>query len=557
MAVDPVTVQLLRNRVASVMEEMDFRFYRSGYSTIVRESRDFSCVIVDRRGRLLVAPWMFFHAPVYFHLVGRVLELYGADGLEDGDVIVCNHPYEGNMPHVSDMAVVAPIFHDGELVAFAGSIAHKADVGGTVPGSTNGQATEMFQEGMLLPPVKLHRAGVPDADVERLIAANTRAPELVLGDLSGQIGAIKIGRQQVLEMCGRFGGTTVGEAFDDMIRSSGEEFRAALATLPDGTNEADGFLDHDGIDTDTPVRLAVRVTVKDGRPSFDFTGSSPRTRGPTNLRIGLVEACVYYVLIGMLDPELRYSDAIRDLVAFEFGDNTVVNARPPAPVSSYMKTCQKLIDVLLQAMDPFLPGRAIAHSGGSGGSIVVAWKDDDGIHKPRANQYEIFGSAYGASPAGDGASGASVHLANLFIAPVEIIESEFPCRINRFELNPDSGGAGEYRGGLSFVREYRLEAPAAVVYRSDRAIVPPSGLAGGLPGGKSRFVLAPGTTEAQVMPSSCRLDLDAGTTFAVQGAGGGGYGDPGQRSREGLERDLEEGYVTLDGALRDYGADES
>ncbi len=555
MAVDPVTVQLLRNRVASVMQEMDFRFYRSGYSTIVRESRDFSCVIVDRSGRLLVAPWMFFHAPVYFHLVGRVLELYGSDGLSPGDVIVCNHPYEGNMPHVSDMAVVSPIFHDGRLVAFAGSIAHKADVGGTVPGSTNGQATEMFHEGMLLPPVKLHRAGVPDADVERLIAANTRAPELVLGDLSGQIGAITMGRRQVIEMCDRFGGATVSEAFEDMIKSSGEEFRAALARLPDGTNAAEGFLDHDGVETDTPVRLAVRVTVADGRPTFDFSATARRTRGPTNLRIGLVEACVYYVLIGMLDPELRYSDAIRDLVGFEFGDDTVVNASPPAPVSSYMKTCQKLIDVLLQALDPFLPGRAIAHSGGSGGSIVVAWKGDDGIRKPRANQYEIFGSAYGASSGGDGASGASVHLANLFIAPVEIIESEFPCRITRFELNPDTGGAGEYRGGLSFVRQYTLEAPAAVVYRSDRAIIAPAGLAGGRDGGPSRFVLAPGTPEARVMPSSCRLDLDAGTTFAVRGAGGGGYGDPARRDRERLERDLEEGYVSREGARRDYGDD--
>ena len=555
MAIDPVTVQLMRNRVGSIMEEMDFRFYRSGYSTIVRESRDFSCVIVDRRGQLLVAPWMFFHAPVYFHLVGRVLELYGSDGLEDGDVIVCNHPYEGNMPHVSDMAVVAPIFHYGKLVGFAGSVAHKAAVGGTVPGSTNGQATVIFQEGMLLPPVKIHRAGVPDSDVERLIASNSRSPELVLGDLSGQIGAITIGRRQVFEMCERFGGATVSEAFDDMIRNSGEEFREALATLPNGTNESEGFLDHDGIDTDTPVRIAVCITVDNGRPTFDFTGSSPRTRGPTNLRIGLIEACVYYVLIGMLDPELRYSDAIRNLVSFKFGENTVLNAHPPAPVSSYMKTCQKLIDVLLQALDPFLPGRAIANSGGSGGSIVVAWKGDAGIRKPRANQYEIFGSAYGASPSRDGASGASVHLANLFIAPVEIIESEVPCRITRFELNRDSGGAGEYRGGLSFVREYRLEAPATVVYRSDRAIVPPSGLAGGRPGGKSRFVLAPDTPESQVMPSSCRLDLEAGTTFAVQGAGGGGYGDPGQRRRERLERDLEEGYVTHDGARRDYGTD--
>ena len=156
-APDPVTVQIVRNRIASLMEEMDYRFYRSGYSTIVRESRDFSCVVTDRRGRLAVAPFMYFHAPVYFHLIRRILELYGEDGLDDGDVLVCNHPYEGNLPHVPDMALVRPVFANGTIVAFTASIAHKADMGGAVPGSTWGQATDLFQEGMLLPPVKIVR----------------------------------------------------------------------------------------------------------------------------------------------------------------------------------------------------------------------------------------------------------------------------------------------------------------------------------------------------------------------------------------------------------------
>lgn len=548
--VDPITVELLRNRIASLMEEMDYHFYRSGYSTIVRESRDFSCVIVDPKGRLLVAPWMFFHAPVYFHLVQRILKDYGEE-LADGDVFVTNHPYDGNMPHASDMGFVAPIFHDGTLVAFAATIAHKADVGGTVPGSTYGSATEIYHEGMMLPPVRIHRAGKPVDDMMRLIAANTRAPYVVLGDISGQIGVTRIGRRHMQEMCERFGVDVVLDSMEAMIAASAKDFRAALTRIPNGTADAEGFLDHDGVNTETRVRLHVRIEVTDGRLHFDFTGCAPATRGPINLRIAMVEACVHYCLIGLLDPSMRYSDGVRELVRFTFAPNSVVSAEAPRPCSSYMKCCQKLCDVIIEAMDTLLPGRSIAHSGGSGGSIIVAWKGD--TRPKRGNQYEIFGSAYGAGDGADGASGLTTHLANLFAAPVEIIEAEFPCRIRRFELNTDSGGAGEFRGGLNFIREYEMLEPAEIVYRSDRSIVAPSGLRGGLPGGPSRLILNPDTPEAQIMPSSCRLDLAEGTIFRLNGAGGGGYGDPKKRDRAAIETDIAEGFVTMEAAMRDYG----
>jgi N-methylhydantoinase B len=550
MAVDPITVELLRNRIASLMEEMDYHFYRSGYSTIVRESRDFSCVIVDPNGRLLVAPWMFFHSPVYFHLVQRIKDIYGVEDLADGDVFVTNHPYEGNMPHASDMGFIAPIFFEGTLVAFAATIAHKADIGGTVPGSTYGSATELYHEGMMLPPIRIHRAGKPIDDVMRLISANTRAPYVVIGDISGQIGVTRIGRKHMQEMCARFGVKTVLESMDAMITASGEEFSAALKSIPDGIAEATGYLDHDGVDETTKVKLNVKITIKSGKLHFDFTGCDPQTQGPVNLRIAMVEACVYYCLIGLIDPNLRYSDGIRDLVSFEFTPRSVVSAEPPRPCSSYMKCCLKLCDVILEAMDPLLPGRAIAHSGGSGGSIIVAWKGDT---KPkRGNQYEIFGSAYGAGVGSDGASGASVMLANLFAAPVEIIESEFPCRIREYSLNTDSGGAGEFRGGLNFVREYEMLESAEIVYRADRSIELPAGIQGGMPGGPSRFVVNPGTPDEQQMPSSARMTLTAGTSFRVNGPGGGGYGDPKKRDVEALANDVAEGYVSEAAADKFY-----
>ena len=546
---DTVTVQIVRNRIASVMEEMDYRFYRSGYSTIVRESRDFSCVVADRNGRLAVAPPMFFHGTVYYHLIRRILDLYGADGLADGDVFVCNHPYEGNLPHVPDMALAAPVFHGGKLVAFTASIAHKADMGGAVPGSTWGQATELFQEGLLLPPVRIARASAPDRDLERVIAANSRAPELVLGDMRAQIGVIGKGRERLQALCAQFGGEVVVGAIEAVIGASARSFRAAMKRLPEGRHEAEGFLDNDGIGGDR-VRLHVAVTAADGRLGLDFSGCAPQTRGPANLRIAMVESCSFYCLMGFLDPELPYSDAARDLVDFTFAPRSVVSAEPPAPCSSYMKTCHKLVDVILQALDPFLPGRAIANAGGSGGSIVMAWRD----RRPgRGNQYEIFGSAYGASAGQDGATGVTTHLANLYGTPIEIVESEFPCRVTRYEPIADSGGAGEFRGGLAFRRDYELLGHASVVYRGDRAAVAPSGLAGGGSGATSGFVVDPGTGRERPCPSSFREEFGPGARFSLRTAGGGGYGDARRRDPAALARDIAEGYVTPDGARRDYG----
>ncbi len=538
--VDPVTVQILRHRIASLMDEMHHHFFRSGYSTIVRESRDFSCVILDRAGRLLVSPPMFFHSTAYRHLVARIIELYGADGLEDGDVFVCNHPYDGNLPHVPDMAVIAPIYYEGALVGFAGSIAHKADFGGLVPGSAFGQATEYFQEGIVFPPVRYYRAGVPVKDMERLIAANSRQPELVLGDLRGQLGACRIGRERMAALCAEHGPDVMQAALAAMIEASGMEMRAALGRLPDGVHEAEAFIDNDGIDMDRPVRLHVRITVAKGEVEFDFTATDPQGKGPVNLRSALVEACCFQALIGVLDPELNYSDAARDAVRIRTTPGTVVDALSPSGGSNYMKTCTTVVDMLLEALGPFKPDRAAAFSGGSYG-MAINWRAEKRV--PRGNQYEIFGSAYGGCSGQDGASGVTVHLSNLFITPIEIIETEFPCRIIRFELIAGSGGAGEYRGGLAFRRDYELLEPAMVVFRGERARVPPKGVAGGRPGRAGRFVLHPETPEETELPITCRIDVEAGTRLRIEGAGGGGYGDPQRRDPEALVRDLREGYA--------------
>ncbi len=550
-AVDPVTIQVLRNKVASLVDEMHYHFYRSGYSTIVRESRDFSCVIVDCRGRLIVPPPMFFHAPVYRHFVGRILELYDADDIRDGDVFVSNHPYEAGVPHVSDMGFVAPIFADGKLIGFSGSLAHKADIGGTNPGSTSANSTEIYQEGLLLPPLKYYRAGEPNLDLERIILSNSRQPYLVRGDIHAQVAATLMGVTRMQELAGRFGADTVIDAFDAILRGAAEELRGAIAELPDGAASAVGYMDDDGVDLDTPVKFAVTITVKGDRATFDFSDSGPQARGPVNLRPSMVEACVFYSLIGSLGPDLHFNDGMLDAVDLVYAPNTVTNASPPAPVSSYQKANLKLTDVILEAMAHFKPDRAIAGSGSSG-SLLISWQD--GGREGQSNmQYEIFASAYGGGRGHDGTSMVATHLSNLHITPIEILESEYPCRVSEFGIVADSGGPGEFRGGVAFRRRYELLQDATVVRRYDRAKHPSTGTEGGGNGRPSRFVITDADGAEHEMPSSGRFELKAGQGFYLEKAGGGGFGDPAKRDHAAIARDIAEGYVTLEAAKRDYG----
>jgi N-methylhydantoinase B len=548
---DAITVEILRNKIASLTEEMHYHFYRSGYSTIIRESRDFSCVILDRDGRLITAPPMFFHAPVYRHLVGRILKTYSG-AIKDGDVFVSNHPYEGGLPHVSDMAFVAPILSADALVGFSGSIAHKADIGGTVAGSTSANATEMYHEGLLIPPIKIWDAGQFLPDIERIILANSRQPELVRGDMGAQIAVTQMGAVRVKELCARFGAGVVTGSFAAILAGAAEELRRAIARLPEGEASAEGLLDSDGVEVDKPVKLAVTISVKGGLTVFDFSKSGPQARGPINLRPSMIEACVFYCLIGCLDPKLQFNDGMRDAVRIVLAPRTVTNAEPPAPVSNYQMVNLKLVDVILEALAQFNPQRGIANAGSSS-ALSIAWR------KARPGQssmqYEIIGSAYGGGAGHDGVTGTATHLSNLHTTPIEILESEYPCRVTRFDIVADSGGAGCSRGGSSLLREYELLEDATVIRRFDKAKFPPRGLAGGKDGARARFVIELGTPEEREILASGRYEMKAGAKFLLQTAGGGGYGSPLARDRAAIARDIAEGSVSRERAAKDYGED--
>ena len=550
MAIDPITVQILKNKVASLVDEMHYHFYRSGYSTIIRESRDFSCVILDKGGRLIVPPPMFFHAPFYKHFVDRTVELYREDGLKDGDVVVSNHPYEAGVPHVSDMAFIAPIFFDGILVGFSGSCAHKADIGGTNPGSTSANSTEIYQEGLVLPPIKMTDQGTYDEDLERLILTNSRQPELVRGDIRAQIAATEIGVARMRDHCTRFGVDMVMNSFAAILKAAADEMQAAISALPDGVASADGYMDDDGVEMDKGVYFAVTITKQGDDITFDFSNSQAQAKGPINLRPSMVEACVFYSMIGCLGHNMQFNDGMRDVVNFVYAPRTITNAESPAPVSSYQKANLRLTDVILEALATFNPARAIAGSGSSG-SLSINWHQGG---KPGHNtlQYEILGSAYGGGQGNDGCNATATHLSNLHVTPIEIIESEYPCRITEFNMVPDSGGAGEFRGGVAFRRRYEVTQDCTVVRRYDRYKYPPPGAKGGQQGGGSKFVIRVGTDEEESTPASGKFELQAGHAFYLESAGGGGFGDPAERDPERLARDIDEGYVSKQAARDKY-----
>jgi N-methylhydantoinase B len=372
------------------------------------------------------------------------------------------------------------------------------------------------------------------------------------GDIQAQFAVTRMGAARVRDLCAQFGAATVTGAFAAILTGAAQELRRAIAALPEGEAFAEGLLDSDGVAVEAPVRLAVAVTIRDGVAAFDFSGSAPQARGPVNLRPSMVEACVFYSLIGCLGPGLQFNDGMRDVVRLTFAPRTVVNAEPPAPVSNYQMVNLKLVDVILEALAQFNPNRAIANAGSSSALGIAYAKGRPG---QSSMQYEILGSAYGGGNGHDGTTGTATHLSNLHVTPIEILESEYPCRVTRFDLVPDSGGPGQWRGGLSLRREYQLLEDATVIRRFDKTRFLPVGLAGGGAGSRSRFVIRLGTEAEQDTRASGRYDMQAGERFLIQTGGGGGYGNARARERAAVMRDLAEGYVTRDAAVKDYGAE--
>ena len=546
-----IDIEIVKASLSGIVQEMQNSLFRTGFSTIVRESQDASCAIMDARGDVIAQHVVLpLHMGAFPACCGAVINAYKGD-IEDGDAYLINHPYEGGSPHAPDMAVITPIFIERELIGFCGSIAHKSDIGGPVPGSCSGQARETFNEGLHLPAVRYHRGGQRSIEIEQIIAANSRTPELVLGDIRGQVGASRLGEQRVRELIAKFGKTNALACFTRLLELAEMKMKSAIAEWVDGRFEAERFVDDDGVDLNKPVRIHVVVEKKGDTIHFDFSGSADQTKGPANVRPPLVKAAVGYALISLVDPLIFINSGIMRSFSIKTREGSVLDPKFPAPVNTYNATVHAMVESLFAALSHVVPARARADGCGSRSIIIGGRSTSAG---KAYVQYEIVGGGAGGRASKDGASGTSVNQSNAKIASIEIIESEFPTRVQRFELIKDSGGAGEFRGGLGIRREYVNLADARFSIRSSKHIIPPLGAAGGGEGRTGDIIINPGTDAEKHLPTRyADYPLKAGDVFRLDTPGGGGLGDPRSRDPAKVLADVIEGYVSPEHAARDYG----
>jgi N-methylhydantoinase B len=551
MTLDPVTFQVLRARFSGVVQEMQLSLFRTGYSTIIRDSQDASCALLNIDGKVVAQHVVLpLHIGAFPACTAAVLDEFG-DSLRPGDAYLINHTHLGGSPHAPDFFIVCPIFVGNEFTGFAASMAHKGDIGGPVPGSCSAAATEIYNEGLLLPAVAYQRDYATVRDIERIVAANSRTPLVVVGDMRGQLGSARLGERRVTEIAAKHGVGELLEYFEELLRVSGERVRASVRTWPDANVSAERYVDDDGIDLDHSYKVAVTVEKSGDRLAFDFTGSDDQTRGAANIRPPLLRAACAYAVISLLGPQTWVNSGLLDALDIVTRPGSVVDPRFPAAVNTYNPTVHAVVDAVFEALSHIVPGRGRA-DGCASRSFVMSGRGQGAGRK--YVQYELFGGGTGARTDHDGISGSSVNHTNGKIAPIEIVESEYPTRVLRCELIKDSGGAGRFRGGLGILREYEVLEPARFSLRSTRHKVAPLGVDGGGSGRIGRLTVNPGSPTEKVLPSRyADLPLQPGDRFILETPGGGGYGSAFERDPTNVLADVRNGYVSCAAAFADYG----
>ena len=550
-AVDPVTFQVIASRLSGIVQEMQDNVFRTGYSTVVRESQDASCMLLDAEGNVVGE-----HVVLPLHVsclpeVVRAIRRDFCDDIQPGDAFITNHPYLAGVPHSMDMAVLTPAFDGDELIAFCGSIAHKTDLGGVVAGTANGNARELFQEGIQFPPTRFERGGETERDIEAIVRANSRTPEVVLGDIRGQVGVARLGERRLAETIARYGRERLLATFARRQVIAESYIRGVLRGWPDGTHEGERFLDS-GEGPAGRIRFHVRVDKRGDRIRFDFSGSDDQSGGPINIRPPLVRGCVYFALIAMIDPTMPNNGGIERVAECTFRRGSILDPEFPAATNTYMPTATAVAEACIRALGSFVPERRTAgNSGGSGLSIGGRRADGTSFL-----QYELIGSAAGGRVGSDGPSGVAVLLSNSRTAPIEVLECEFETRFRRWELISDSGGAGEFRGGLGARRVEEMLGTSQLTLRSTGHVVAAWSRDGGAEGTLARFTINPATPAAEVTPNRFSgRELRRGDVIADERGGGGGLGDPHRRSFELVLDDVLDGYVTREAAISTYGVD--
>ena len=553
MAIDPIGFSVFQNALVGVAEQMSAIIWRTSYSTVIREMLDYSTAVFDRRGRIVAQA---SRIPMHLNSMSRSLHttltrVYPPETWNEGDIVLMNDPYWGGQ-HLPDIQTFMPVFADGELVAIVGTLGHHLDVGGMRPGSYAGDATEIYQEGLRIPPIKIAENYKLDARLVDLIGANIRQPEKTLGDLRAQTAALEIGEKAVIELVKRYGVAEFCELSDEAIDSSERRMRASLKEIPEGTYGAEYFVDDDGV-VDEPIRIAVEVTVKNGELEVDFTGSALQRRGPINATMSSTESATYYVIMSIADSTIPPNFGCYKPIRIVAPEGSVVNAQAPAPVVGRNAITHTIANVLFAAFSSALPDRIpAAYYGMSNVHILSGDGGQDGGKGWIFFDIEVGG--WGARPTKDGPDCYSQGIHNLANTPIEMVESTYPLRYTRYELLTDSGGAGEYRGGLGVARDIEfLDFSGLLNTQFDKFKVAPFGLQGGGPGACGKLVLKTNGQGLALPSKTVNQTLRQGDILSMHTQGGGGFGNPKKRDLELVRRDLREGKVSMKGLQHDYG----
>ncbi|MBI3978231.1 MAG: hydantoinase B/oxoprolinase family protein [Chloroflexi bacterium] len=551
--VDPVTLEVMRNALQSTAEEMGATLTRTALSPNIKDRRDCSSAIYSPRGELVAqAEHIPLHLGLMPTVVKTVLERFPAHRLEPGDALVINDPYVSGS-HLPDVSIIVPVFVEDRLVAIAANLAHHVDMGGVAPGSMPVNASEIFQEGIRIPPVKIRKRGRLDEEICTILTANVRTPVEMLGDLQAQIAGCNVGERRIKELAARYGVDGLLDAMGEILSYSERRMRAALAELPNAAVTFEDYLEGDGYTTDEPIPIRVRLEKNGSDLLVDFTGTSPQIGGSMNCTRAVTLACVYYAVKAVADPSAPANEGTFRPITTVTPRGSLVNPIFPAATSNAnINTSQRIADVVLGALGQVVPERVPAASSGTMNLFTLGGVD------PRSGEYysyvETYGGGQGALWNQDGMDGVHTNMTNTRNTPTEVIEIAYPLLVERYALLPDTGGPGQHRGGTGLTREITvLGHTARITLGTERKRLRPWGLAGGGDGGPSRcfVVSADGTVED--LPSKVTRTVAAGSTVGLRSAGGGGYGDPRRRDRQAVARDIREGLVSAEVARAVYG----
>ena len=547
-AVNAMTLELVKNSFSSITDKMAGTLIRTARSLIVKDSHDFSVALCNAQGELVTGGvGIAVHLGSVPNAMAALLPEFRAD-LAEGDLIVMNDPYAGGM-HLPDVFVFKPIFVSGTLVGFAAAVAHMTDIGGRVPGGNAADSTEIFQEGIRIPPLKLYAQGELNAEVLRLLRANVRQPDIVLGDLFAEIAACNTAEVEFQAISRRLGVDTLRQYMNALIDYGERMSRSALKELKPGRYTFVDHLDDDGVGG-KPVRIQVAVEVGHNGIAVDFSGTSPQVRSAINAPISIIRSAAAFVVKAIIGREIPDNSGFLRLLSVSAPEGSVVNMSFPAACAARAVTAYRAMDALFGAFAPLLPDRVPA--AGDGGPAVISVGGEDQEGRPFVFM-ELISGAFGGRPGSDGLEGVASPIVNAQNASCELIEATFPVRVEHYGFVPDTGGAGRYRGGLAVRRDVRFLGRRAVLQiRSDRAIMKPWGLAGGRSGTNSQNLLFARDGTCRPLPSKIVTEIENGAMWRHITASGGGWGDPQERDSADIERDLRENKLTEAGAREAY-----